>query len=66
MHQLSGVDALHVLSETGDRHMHTVKLALLADGPDGVPSYDAAVVGVPARMREYNKRQKDLRRESGF
>lgn len=41
MHQLSGVDALHVLSETGDRHMHTVKLALLADGPDGVPSYDA-------------------------
>ncbi len=23
-----------------------------------VPSYDAAVVGVPARMREYNRRQK--------
>ena len=26
----------------------------------GVPSYDAAVVGVPARMREYNRRQKRL------
>ena len=25
----------------------------------GVPSYDAAVVGYPARMREWNKRQKD-------
>ena len=23
-----------------------------------VPSYDAAVVGVPARMREYNRRKK--------
>jgi hypothetical protein len=32
----------------------------------GVPSYDAAVVGVPARMREYNQRQKDLRKERGF
>jgi hypothetical protein len=27
----------------------------------GVPSYDAAVVGVPARMREYNRRQKEQR-----
>jgi len=25
----------------------------------GIPSYDAAVVGYPARMREYNRRQKD-------
>jgi hypothetical protein len=24
----------------------------------GVPSYDAAVVGYPPRMREYNARQK--------
>ena len=32
----------------------------------GVPSYDAAVVGVPSRMREYNKRQKEQRREHGF
>ena len=27
---------------------------------NGVPSYDAAVVGVPSRMREYNKRRKQL------
>src|ERR1044072_9333790 len=39
LHQLSGVDALHVLEETPDQHMHTIKLALLAAGPDGVPSY---------------------------
>lgn len=25
----------------------------------GIPSYDAGVVGYPARMREYNRRQKD-------
>ena len=25
----------------------------------GVPSYDAGVVGYPARMREYNRRQKE-------
>jgi hypothetical protein len=25
----------------------------------GIPSYDAAVVGIPDRMREYNRRQKD-------
>jgi len=25
---------------------------------EGIPSYDAAVVGYPARMREYNRRQK--------
>ena len=40
MHQLSGVDALHVLEETTDQHMHTIKLTLRAPGPDGVPSYD--------------------------
>jgi diacylglycerol O-acyltransferase / wax synthase len=39
--QLSGVDALHVLEETDDQHMHTIKLALLAPGPGGLPSYDA-------------------------
>lgn len=27
----------------------------------GVPSYDAALVGIPARMREYNRRQKKQR-----
>lgn len=41
MRQLSGVDALHVLEETDDQHMHTIKLALLAPGPNGLPSYDA-------------------------
>lgn len=25
----------------------------------GIPSYDAAVVGIPARMREYNRRRKE-------
>ncbi|HET6624937.1 MAG TPA: hypothetical protein VFG63_00975 [Nocardioidaceae bacterium] len=25
----------------------------------GIPSYDAGVVGYPARMREYNRRQKN-------
>jgi hypothetical protein len=27
----------------------------------GVPSYDAAVVGVPSRMREWNRRQRELK-----
>ena len=27
-----------------------------------VPSYDAALVGVPARMREYNRREKERQR----
>jgi hypothetical protein len=27
----------------------------------GVPSYDAAVVGVPSRMREWNRRQREPR-----
>jgi hypothetical protein len=30
-----------------------------------VPSYDAAVVGIPQRMRDYNRRQKQLRKEQG-
>jgi hypothetical protein len=29
----------------------------------GVPSYDAAVMGYPDRMREYNRRQKQQRRD---
>jgi len=28
----------------------------------GIPSYDAAVVGYPTRMREYNRRQKEAGR----
>jgi len=31
-----------------------------------VPSYDAAVVGVPQRMREFNRRQKELRKQQGL
>lgn len=31
-----------------------------------VPSYDAAVVGIPQRMRDYNRRQKEQRRQSGL
>ncbi|WP_269211664.1 MULTISPECIES: hypothetical protein [unclassified Nocardioides] len=31
-----------------------------------VPSYDAAVVGIPQRMRDYNSRQKQLRKEQGL
>jgi diacylglycerol O-acyltransferase len=38
MRQLSGVDALHVLEETDDQHMHTIKIAVLGAGADGTPS----------------------------
>jgi len=30
---------------------------------NGVPSYDAALVGIPARMREYNRREKERQRQ---
>lgn len=30
-----------------------------------VPSYDAAVVGVPQRMRDWNSRQRQQRRQGG-
>ena len=32
----------------------------------GVPSYDAAVVGIPQRMRDYNRRQKDQKAPDPF
>jgi diacylglycerol O-acyltransferase / wax synthase len=35
--QLSGVDALHVLEETGDQHMHTIKIAIVAPHAPGQP-----------------------------
>lgn len=35
MRQLTGMDALHVLEETPDAHMHTVKVAILGTRPDG-------------------------------
>ncbi len=28
-----------------------------------VPSYDAAVVGIPQRMRDWNRRQKEIRKD---
>ncbi|MDO9455699.1 hypothetical protein [Nocardioides sp.] len=31
-----------------------------------VPSYDAAVVGIPQRMRDYNSRMKQQRRQPGL
>jgi hypothetical protein len=32
----------------------------------GVPSYDAAVVGIPQRMRDYNSRQKQAKAPNPF
>ena len=32
----------------------------------GVPSYDAAVVGIPQRMRDYNRRQKEAKAPNPF
>jgi diacylglycerol O-acyltransferase / wax synthase len=35
MRQLSGVDALHILEESANEHMHTIKLAIVAGRADG-------------------------------
>jgi len=43
LRQLSGVDALHVLEETGDQHMHTIKIAIVAPDADGPLTYDAVL-----------------------
>ena len=40
------------------RSVRSVEWAHRFANQHGIPSYDAAVVGYPARMREYNKRQK--------
>jgi hypothetical protein len=40
------------------RRVRSVEWAHRFANEHGIPSYDAAVVGYPARMREYNKRQK--------
>ncbi len=40
------------------RRVPSVEWAHTFANKHGVPSYDAAVVGYPARMREYNRRQK--------
>jgi hypothetical protein len=40
------------------RRVPSVKWAHDFANRNGVPSYDAALVGIPSRMREYNRRQK--------
>jgi hypothetical protein len=40
------------------RRVPSVEWAHRFANQHGVPSYDAAVVGYPARMREYNRRQR--------
>ena len=40
------------------RRVPSVEWAHAVANKRGIPSYDAAVVGYPARMREYNRRQK--------
>jgi hypothetical protein len=41
------------------RRVPSVEWAHSFANRNGIPSYDAAVVGYPARMREYNRRKKD-------
>lgn len=50
------------------RRVPSVRWAHEFANKNGVPSYDAALVGIPDRMREYNRREKErakqqLRRE---
>ena len=50
------------------RRVPSVHWAHEFSNKNSVPSYDAALVGIPARMREYNRREKErqkaqLRRE---
>jgi hypothetical protein len=40
------------------RRVPSVEWAHRFANQQGIPSYDAAVVGYPARMREYNRRKK--------
>ena len=41
------------------RRVPSVEWAHSFANKHGIPSYDAAVVGYPARMREYNRRKKE-------
>ena len=45
------------------RRVPSVRWAHEFANRNGVPSYDAGLVGIPQRMREYNRRQKQLRRQ---
>jgi hypothetical protein len=44
------------------RRVPSVRWAHKFANANQIPSYDAAVVGVPQRMRDYNRRQRDQRR----
>jgi hypothetical protein len=46
------------------RRVPSVHWAHEFSNKNGVPSYDAALVGIPARMREYNRRQKERERQA--
>jgi hypothetical protein len=46
------------------RRVPTVQWAHEFANRNQVPSYDAALVGIPARMREYNRRQKEQHKNS--
>jgi hypothetical protein len=47
------------------RRVPSVQWAHAFCNDQGMPSYDAAVVGYPERMRAYNRRQSQARREPG-
>ena len=48
------------------RRVPSVKWAHDFCNKQQVPSYDAAVVGIPQRMRDYNSRVKQQRRQQGL
>ncbi len=45
------------------RRVPSVHWAHEFSNKNGVPSYDAALVGIPARMREYNRREKERKKQ---
>jgi hypothetical protein len=45
------------------RRVPSVQWAHTFANKNGVPSYDAALVGIPARMREYNRREKERQKQ---
>lgn len=52
---------LLLVSKDGEwtrREVPSVQWAHTFANKRGIPSYDAAVVGIPPRMREYNRRKK--------
>ena len=58
---LAGVTVIVLVARDGEwtrRPVRSVQWAHRFANQQGIPSYDAAVVGYPERMREYNRRQK--------